>query len=156
MSTETPELNITRIDEGQTGGEQLFNEGAQTLDTMVMLVFQDFNVNTPPVSPTSGQAWLLGSSPTGVWAGHGNEVAFWWTAPLTFLSAWHFVTPQIGWRAWHQGVGGEGVLKTFGAGGWVGGTTVAALGGGETDLDVIAAKINDIMDELRLHGLQSA
>lgn len=155
MSSQTVNLNLERIDEGQTGGEDLFNESLQSLDSLYYLLFEGFDTNTPPGSPTAGQCWKLGGSPTGVWAGHANEIAIWWTTPLTFLSNWRFVTPQIGWRGWLTGDGGEGTIRTYGAGGWVGGVTVAALSGGETDPDVMATKVNDIMAELRLHGYQA-
>jgi len=45
--------------------------------------------NTPAVGPASGDAYLVGTSPTGVWVGHANEGAIWngvsydYTTPVT-------------------------------------------------------------------------
>lgn len=46
--------------------------------------------NNPPVSPSSGQSWIVGDAPTGVWSGHENEVAY------RFNSAWYFFTAWPG------------------------------------------------------------
>jgi hypothetical protein len=35
----------------------------------------DINQNTPPVSPTTGDRYILGASPTGAWAGHAEAIA---------------------------------------------------------------------------------
>jgi hypothetical protein len=50
----------------------------------------DRDVNTPPGSPTTGYRVIIGSSPTGVFVGHGGEIAQ-WTG-----SAWVFSTPKPG------------------------------------------------------------
>ena len=34
-------------------------------------------LNTPPVSPQHGQRWLIGTAPTGTWAGNANRIAQW-------------------------------------------------------------------------------
>lgn len=42
--------------------------------------------NTPPVSPTSGQVWLVGCSPTGAWVGHSEQLAEWTGAVWSYSS----------------------------------------------------------------------
>ena len=37
----------------------------------------DRAINAPPGSPTEGDAYILGASPTGVWAGRANALAGW-------------------------------------------------------------------------------
>lgn len=49
-----------------------------------------FNATVPPVSPSIGDAYLTGSSPTGAWAGHEEKVAVWTSR------GWVFVEPQVG------------------------------------------------------------
>ncbi len=34
-------------------------------------------LNTPPVSPSSGDKYLVGTSPTGAWVAHANQIATW-------------------------------------------------------------------------------
>jgi len=52
----------------------------------------DRGLNTPPGSPTEGSLYIVGTSPTGAWSGHANDVAYW-----NSLS-WDFYTPEEGWR----------------------------------------------------------
>jgi len=47
-------------------------------------------INTPPGSPTIGQAYLITAAPTGAWAGHANHIG-------VFTSrGWEFIVPGIG------------------------------------------------------------
>lgn len=46
--------------------------------------------NTPPSSPSDGNAYIIAGSPTGAWVGHAFELAIWQT------SAWAFYTPYEG------------------------------------------------------------
>lgn len=57
--------------------------------------------NVPPVSPTTGVAYLIATSPspTGAWAGHGNKIAQ-WTG-----TAWLIHTPTTGWTVEDQTTG---------------------------------------------------
>ncbi len=51
-------------------------------------------LNTPPEAPNSGDRYIVGTSPTDAWVGHGNAIAVWggaswsYTAPTTGNSAW--------------------------------------------------------------------
>ena len=47
--------------------------------------------NTPPGSPAAGDGYLIGASPTGAWAGHANEIAF-------YFNGWIFHSPLSGER----------------------------------------------------------
>lgn len=52
--------------------------------------------NDPPVSPapSKGDAYIIGSSPTGAWAGHAGSLAVWEG------SDWGIYTPAEGWRVY--------------------------------------------------------
>lgn len=50
----------------------------------------DRDVDTPPGSPTEGDRVIVGSSPTGDFVGHAQEIAQW------SGSAWIFTTPRHG------------------------------------------------------------
>jgi hypothetical protein len=52
--------------------------------------------NTPPGSPTTGVAYIVGPSPTGAWAGRTGQVAVW------EVNAWTFYSPLEGWTAYDQ------------------------------------------------------
>lgn len=48
--------------------------------------------NAPPVGPVDGDRYLVGTAPTGTWAGRGNHIALWSNA----LAAWQFTPPRDG------------------------------------------------------------
>lgn len=52
--------------------------------------------NTPPGSPATGVAYIIGGSPTGVWAGHAGKIA------IYSGSAWIIITPAEGYNAYDQ------------------------------------------------------
>lgn len=52
--------------------------------------------NTPPVTPSSGDAYIVGGSPTGAWAGHTGKIA------IYSGSAWLIFAPVEGWTAYDQ------------------------------------------------------
>ena len=70
------------------------NEALQLLDALVQLRVSAFDAETPPLSPSPGDAYALGALPSGAWAGQASHLAIWQG------NAWLFIAPQIGWRAW--------------------------------------------------------
>jgi hypothetical protein len=53
--------------------------------------------NTPPGSPTPGQRWIVGASPTGAWSGQANKFAVWRGS-----DGWKFIPPVEGDRTYNQ------------------------------------------------------
>jgi hypothetical protein len=75
----------------QAGKEILHNEALVRIDALMhgaVLGEQD----TPPASPSPGECWLVGSSPTGAWGGHSSAIATYQTG------AWTFAHPVPGMR----------------------------------------------------------
>ena len=52
------------------------------------------SLSTPPGSPATGARYIVGTAPTGAWAGHEDDVALW------SGSAWSFSDPVGGWVSW--------------------------------------------------------
>ncbi len=50
----------------------------------------DKDLNTPPVSPTKGDRYIVGTDPTGDWSGHAGDIT------LYTNSGWVFITKQAG------------------------------------------------------------
>mgnify|MGYP001159227824 FL=1 len=63
------------------------------VDGLTMPAVIDKDLNAPPGSPTSGDRYIVGPSPTGAWSGHAGKITRW------NGSAWEFFTPVNGWRA---------------------------------------------------------
>jgi len=60
-----------------------------SLNTAIVSVL-DKDLATPPVSPTTGDRYIVAASATGAWAGHTNDIAEWTGA------VWSFTAPVTG------------------------------------------------------------
>lgn len=90
----TPNLNLPFIVQGQAQKEVTHNEALRILDVLVQLAVLDRDLSAPPGSPSEGQRWIVGASPTGAWVGHANHIAAWQDG------AWQFSVPKAGWLAY--------------------------------------------------------
>lgn len=107
----TPNLVLPELAASQSQPHLTVNGALRRLDSIVQLSVASIT-NTPPGSPTDGDRYIVGSSPTGAWAGHAHEVA-------TYIgTAWVFLAPISGWIAFVRSVG---ELYLYGSGsplGW--------------------------------------
>ncbi|MEO0904179.1 MAG: DUF2793 domain-containing protein [Pseudomonadota bacterium] len=94
MSETTPNLAMPFIMPAQAQKHVTHNEAIELLDTIVQLTLENSDAVTPPVLPSEGEAWALGASPTGDWAGQDGQIATWRGG------GWLFVAPREGWMAW--------------------------------------------------------
>ena len=77
-------------------------------DTMLYTVIN--TLNTPPVSPNTGDVYLVGNSPTGAWSGHAKDVATYGG------SSWSFVDGVQGNFLYNAS---NGLTYIFRSGNWV-------------------------------------
>ena len=86
----TPIYDLPELTAGQDGAEVNHNEAIRRLEgfgpTAIILSTGE---NTPAVSPSDGDLYTVGSSPTGVWVGHDDEFAL-------YASGWLFATIPTG------------------------------------------------------------
>lgn len=66
--------------------------------------------DAPPGLPATGARYLIGTSPSGDWVGHANEIATWNSV------AWEFDVPNDGWAVWVEDVD---LLRVFNGTAWV-------------------------------------
>lgn len=90
----SPIADIEYLVLDQQNPEVLVNMGFQNLEQLCALKFKLFNSNTPDATPSEGDAYFTGSSPTGAWAGQASMIAI-------YYAGWRFFAPQIGMRAWN-------------------------------------------------------
>ena len=148
---------------GQAQKEILHNEALTTLETLVQPVALTQGDNAPPGAPQEGSSWIVGTAPTGAWAGRAGSIAT-WTA-----GGWRFVAPQDGMTMW---VADPGLPARYSGGAWQTGAVVAQsllidgeqvvgsrqpaidapTGGATVDAEARTA-IGAMLDALRLHGL---
>lgn len=106
--TTSADLGISYLAASQAQPEIIHNSALNQLQVLLSGVISA-GLNTPPGSPTQGDTYILGASPTGAWAGRANCIAGY------FGTGWVFVpgnnsagTPitmgarQEGLRVWNK------------------------------------------------------
>ena len=94
MPDTTPILSLPYILSSQAQKHVTHNEALASLDLIVQLSVTSRTLNAPPGGAVAGERHIVGGAPTGAWAGQPRRIAFF------NGSAWQFVTPLAGWRAW--------------------------------------------------------
>ena len=117
MSDTTTNLELPYIAPAQAQKHVTHNEALRKLDAIVHLAVIDRDIGVPPAAPAEGDRYIVGPSPSGVWAGADGQIAAFQDG------AWAFLMPRIGWSAW---VTDEDALLVYADSGW----TAAATGGG--------------------------
>lgn len=106
MTETSPRLGLPFLMPRQNQPHVTHNEALQRLDLLAQMHLQAIGATTPPVDLIAGEAFAIGSTPSGAWAGHAGEIALW------NGEAWLFFQPQQGWlavdpegapRIWHAG-----------------------------------------------------
>lgn len=132
----TARLALPLLQPGQAQKEATHNEALTLLDLAVQASVTAVGTNVPPVAPTVGSAWIVGTAPTGGWAGQARVVAG-WTA-----SGWRFLAPREGMTVWSVA---DGQPARFGAGAW----TLGVLAGSRVSIggvDVVGARRGAVPD----------
>jgi hypothetical protein len=161
--SQTSRLGLPFIESGQAQKELFHNEALRLIDMAVAIAVEAVGGNTPPASPADGQCFIVGSAPTGVWAGHGAAIAGYATG------GWRFVTAVAGMRALDKA---SGQTACFDGVAWTVGTVKGArlelselqvvgpqlaavtspTGGTTVDVEARAALVA-ILGRMRSHGL---
>ncbi|TJV51165.1 MAG: DUF2793 domain-containing protein [Mesorhizobium sp.] len=119
--TTSDRMGITELASSQLNRSATVNQAIAGLETGAgAYACVAVGINTPPGSPTAGQAWVIGTSPTGAWAGKAAYVARY------YQSAWLFIPPIKGYRAYDQTANSQylydgSAWSAIGIGGDVGG-----------------------------------
>jgi hypothetical protein len=71
--TTTPRLGLPLLSEGQVQPSAVDATAKRILDLLVQAAVISIT-NTPPGSPVDGDAYIIGTSPTGAWAGRANNL----------------------------------------------------------------------------------
>jgi hypothetical protein len=100
----TPRLDMAYILTGQSQKEITHNEALNDLDALTQISVADMTTNAPPGSPVTGDSYIIGPFPTGVWSGHAGKIASWY-------SGWRIKAPKEGFRAWVQNLDRELVFN---------------------------------------------
>ena len=88
----TARIAADELAEGQALAYLTVNEALQILDFFAQPLLLGMSENDPPVSPSVGDAYIVGTG-TGVWTGEDGNIALW-------LGGWRFRTIPTGMYAW--------------------------------------------------------
>lgn len=132
----TPKIGLEELSPTTANQATIVNIGGYAiLDQLVDRTVKSRSVSTPPGSPADGDAYIVGSSPTGAWAGKANQVAYWRNS----TGAWKFIVPKGGWIIRVQDeLDANGIPKEYGftgsawavpvvAASWTGGTVTTGI-----------------------------
>ncbi|WP_240325572.1 DUF2793 domain-containing protein [Sphingomonas mesophila] len=86
MSTST-RLQLPFLAPGQLQKEFTHNEALARLDLAVAAAVLEVGRNAPPASPAPGDCYVLGSAPTGAWAGQARALAGFTEGGWRFVAA---------------------------------------------------------------------
>lgn len=130
MPTTGDNLGLTISDTaGASNWDAWMNPNMALLDRVIFLDVVQRDLNTPPGSPTNGQRWHVGSSPTGAWGGQAGKIA------VRSNSAWVFITPKEGWLMTSQADAGK-LYKYQGS-------AFTQVGGSPTENVVLVVAVSD-------------
>ncbi len=106
----SPNLGLPYIVANQAQKHVPHNDAVAMIDGLLQLSLVSRGLNTPPASPSDGQRWLIGVSPTAEWLGQAGLIA------LRNAGAWQFLVPRKGWAAWIEA---ENLLLIYDGANWV-------------------------------------
>ncbi len=93
MPNTTNRVKLPYILQSQSQKEVTHNASLDLIDALLQAACITVNLNTPPGSPAAGDCYVVGTSPTGAWAGQAKTVAF-------YTTGWNFITPWEGLTVW--------------------------------------------------------
>lgn len=88
----TPVLALPTIVDQQADAVVQHNDALRALEVLIARKALDRDTSTPPGSPNDGDAYIVGPSATGDWAGHEDEIAY------DNAGTWQFISPVEGMR----------------------------------------------------------
>jgi len=98
MADASSRFGLPYLQPGQAQKEIFHNEALTTVDTLLHAAAESAGDDVPPITPTVGQCWIVGSSPSGAWAGHAGALAAW------SEGGWRFAVPTEGMSVWLRDV----------------------------------------------------
>ncbi|MBN8531562.1 MAG: DUF2793 domain-containing protein [Alphaproteobacteria bacterium] len=92
--SQTARLGLPYIVSGQAQKEVTHNEGLNKLDAFVTPVVADI-ADSPPGSPAAGDLYIVGSSPSGDFTGHANQLAQYQTGGWVFYAPFKWMDAVV-------------------------------------------------------------
>lgn len=133
----TPKLKLVELTSTASQAQVVNTGGYSILDVLVDKTVKSRGTNTPPSTPNDGDAYILGSSPTGLWSGKATQIAYWRTS----AGVWQFIVPLTGWTLRVQDdLDANGIPKQYG---YTGSAWAAPADGGSFTGGTLASALNE-------------
>ena len=129
---------------GQAQKEAFVNEALARIDALVQPSVLALR-SDPPATPVSGDCYLIGPAPTGVWQDRSGAIACW------AESQWLFADPTQGALVYDRAA--DCLAAYDGAAGWRYAVTPAAPSGGATQDGEARAALAAVVAGLRTLGI---
>lgn len=129
---------------GQAQKEFFLNRSFAILDALALQSIEAVQ-DEPPTDPADGACYLVGSSPTGEWAGHSDQLA------LRVSNSWHYIAPAEGLEIYDRAVQSKRIY----ASGWTTATAPGVpIGGTVIDLEAraVIAELISILQAIGILG----
>jgi hypothetical protein len=126
--------------------KEFFVNEAHALADMLLHAAVAGEADDPPAAPADGECWLVGTSPTGDWAGHAGELAG------CQSGSWLFAQPVEGMRVVDTALGRQRIYL----GGWQDATAVPVPAGGTTVDSEARTAIAGLIAALVANGILSS
>lgn len=138
----SPRFGLPLLFAGQAQKELFVNEAHALVDAMLHCTIEG-ETSAPPSSPADGEAWLVGSEPSGDWSGRAGAIA------ARQAGQWLFIAPRAGFRVWDRSTRQERFYDE----GWQSiMLPLEPIGGSTVDVEARAA-IGDLISALRAAGV---
>ena len=106
---QTARLGLALMAAAQAQKHVTHNDALLSIDALVQAVVAETDRLAPPAAPQEGDAYLIGTAPTGAFAGQAGMLA-------AFISgSWRFFQPQTGWLVF---VKSRNALMVLSGGSW--------------------------------------
>ena len=79
--------NIPFVPENTIDPAAGLNESINVIDALLQVRVVSVGTNTPPGSPAVGARYIVGTAPTGAWAGQADKLARWLGGGWSFFDA---------------------------------------------------------------------
>lgn len=109
MSDSTPHHSLPLLQASQSQKHITHNEALTLIDGLLQLSVISRSVNTPPTSPSDGDRYLVGDTPSAEWLNQTGNLAFY------VAGSWRYSSPQVGWFVW---VEDEAVYLSYSGSAW--------------------------------------
>lgn len=136
-------LSLPLLFVGQAQKEDFVNEALLMLDGLVHCIVED-ELSTPPTTPANGQAWLIGTSASGAWAGQEGKIA------MRQLDQWLFAAVRDGMQVLNK-ASGQRINRIAGA--WRAPAVPASPSGGSVIDTEARTAIAALVSALRASGV---